>query len=58
MTVKVNLGYNDTVCDNISNFTKIQKESQKLIAAVQVGFVTNFGKFGGCLKIVTWISRV
>ena len=36
MIVKVNLGHNASVCDNLGEFPKIQTESQKLIAAVQV----------------------
>ena len=36
---KVNLGHNASVCDNIREFPEIQIESQKLIAAVQVGKV-------------------
>jgi len=32
---KVNLGHNDSVCDNIKEFPEIQIESQKLIAAIQ-----------------------
>ena len=33
---KVNLGHNDSVCDNLGEFPEIQMKSQKLIAAVQV----------------------
>ena len=36
MIVKVNLAHNASVCDNLGEFPKIQTESQKLIAAVQV----------------------
>ena len=33
---KVNLGYNETVCDNIYSHKETQVEAQKLVSEIQV----------------------